>query len=245
MSKLNANHLKLVAIFAMTIDHIADLIFPGFPLHPASVALHLIGRITAPVMWFFVCEGFFYTHNVKKYMLRMGIFAVISHFTYCFAFGISMIPFQDGIFNQTSVIWPLFWAVVALWVFKAENNIPQWAKWLILIGINLITFPSDWSCIAVMSILFMYDRSDDLKKQMLVMLFWVAIYAVISYFCVIKSYALTQLGVVLVYPVLKQYNGKPGNAKWMKWFFYLFYPAHLIVVGILRLALYGNLPLLF
>ena len=244
-SKLNANHLKLIAILAMTIDHIADLVFPGFPPQVLPFILHMIGRITAPVMWFFVCEGFYYTRNVKKYMLRMGIFAVISHFAYCFAFGINMIPFRDGIFNQTSVIWPLFWAVVALWVFDANNSIPQWLKWIILIGINIITFPSDWSCIAVMAIVFMYEHRDNLKKQMYVMFFWVAVYAVVSYFCASKGYALAQLGVILVYPILKQYNGKPGSAKWMKWFFYIFYPAHLILVGILRLTVYGNIPLLF
>ena len=44
-------------------------------------------------------------------MLRMGIFALISHFAYCFAFGINMVPFSTGIFNQTSVMYPLFVAI--------------------------------------------------------------------------------------------------------------------------------------
>lgn len=65
---LNANHIKLIAIIAMTIDHASDLFFPGFPIEPAAIGLHLIGRVTAPIMWFFVCEGFYYTKNIKKYM---------------------------------------------------------------------------------------------------------------------------------------------------------------------------------
>lgn len=36
-----------------------------------------------------------------------------------------------------------------------------------------------------------------------------------------------------------------GKQKWMKWFFYLYYPLHLIIIGILRIAIYGNIPLLF
>ena len=76
----NSNHLKLIAIIAMTIDHATDLIYPGFPAEPLPFALHFIGRLTAPIMWFFVCEGYHYTKNVKKYMLRLGIFAIISHF---------------------------------------------------------------------------------------------------------------------------------------------------------------------
>jgi hypothetical protein len=76
----------MIAIIAMTVDHAADLIFPGFPTHPVAIALHIIGRLTAPIMCFFVCEGFYYTRNLRKYMLRMLAFAVISHFAYCFAF---------------------------------------------------------------------------------------------------------------------------------------------------------------
>lgn len=242
---LNSNHLKLIAIIAMTVDHIADLLYPGFPNHPIAILLHIVGRITAPMMWFFVCEGFYYTKNLKKYLCRMFVFAILSHFAYCFAFGIHFIPFTHGVLNQTSVIWPLFWAIVVLWIFCSDNKLKDWQKYLLLIVINLITFPSDWSCIAVMAILSMYSNRNNLKKQMVGMLFWVLIYAVVSFFFVNQTYAIVQLGVVLVYPFLKQYNGQKGKAKWLKWFFYLYYPLHLIIVGVLRIVLYGDVPLLF
>ena len=243
--ELNSNHLKMIAILAMTVDHAADLIFPGFPNNPIALGLHIIGRLTAPIMWFFICEGFFYTRNLRKYLLRMLIFAIFSHFAYCFAFGISFVPFSGGIFNQTRVIWPLFWAIVALWILNSATVLKQWQKWLLLILINLITFPADWSCIAVMAIVSMYSSRGQLKKQIGWMLFWVVIYSIVSFFCVNKAYALVQLGVVLVYPVLNRYNGQKGTASWMKWFFYLYYPVHLIVVGLIRLAVYGDIPLLF
>lgn len=243
--KLNANHLKLIAILAMTVDHIADLLFPGFPSHPIAITLHIIGRLTAPIMWFFVCEGFHYTKNLRRYLLRMLVFAIISHFAYCFAFGIRFVPFSDGIFNQTSVIWPLFWAIVALWLIHSAPMLRTWQKWLLILLINLVTFPSDWSCIAVMAIVSMYDNRGNLKKQIGSMMFWVVIYALVSFFFVNKLYAVIQLGVILVYPLLRQYNGQKGSATWMKWFFYLYYPAHLILVGLIRLALYGDIPLLF
>lgn len=243
--KLNANHLKLIAILAMTVDHVADLLFPGFPTHPVALVLHLIGRLTAPIMWFFICEGFHYTGNLVKYLLRMLVFAVISHFAYCFAFGISFVPFADGVFNQTSVIWPLFWAIVALWIVNSGRIRRAWLRYVLVILICLITFPADWSCIAVMAIVFMYDYRGNLKKQMLCMLLWVLGYSVVSFFFVNNVYAFVQLGVILVWPVLRQYNGQKGKARWMKWFFYLYYPAHLLIIGLLRLALYGNVPLLF
>ena len=243
--QLNSNHLKIVAILAMTIDHIADLMYPGFPNNTIAIMLHLFGRLTAPIMWFFICEGFYHTKNLKKYLARMFGFAFVSHFAYCFAFGISYVPLGDGVFNQTSVMLSLFWAIVVLWLFNSNNRLKEWQKYLLLLIINIITFPADWSCIAVMAIVSMYSNRNNLKKQMLGMMFWVLIYAIVSFFCVNKTYALVQLGVILVYPFLRQYNGQKGNAKWMKWFFYIYYPAHLIIVGILRIVIYGDIPILF
>ena len=233
MKKLNSNHLKLIAIIAMTIDHIADLIYPGMPNNIISNILHIIGRLTAPIMFFFICEGFYYTKNLKKYILRLFLFAIISHFAYCFAFGINYIPFSSGnIFNQTSIMWSLAWSVVALYIIY-KTNLKEWQKWILIILINIITFSSDWSCIAVMSILSMYSNRGNLKKQIISMSFWILIYGLIT------------LGVLLVYPLLNVYNGKKGKLNWMKWFFYIYYPLHLIVIGILRITIYGNTPLLF
>ena len=241
---LTAGCLKLIAIIAMAVDHAADLLFPGFPAHPAAVILHAVGRLTAPIMWFFLCEGFHHTRNLKRYMMRMFALAVLSHFAYCFAFGISWIPFRDGVFNQTSVIWPLAWALVALWILH-RSALKEWQKWLLVMLINLITFPSDWSCIAVMAVVVLYEHRGNLTKQMTGMLFWVAVYSVVSFFFVSKTYALVQLAVVLVWPLLRRYNGQKGRNLGGRWFFYLFYPAHLILVGALRLLVYGNIPLLF
>ena len=68
MKKLNSNHLKIIAIIAMTIDHAADLIFPGMPFKILPTLCHIIGRITAPIMFFFICEGYYHTKNLKKYL---------------------------------------------------------------------------------------------------------------------------------------------------------------------------------
>mgnify|MGYP002767517980 FL=1 len=246
MKKLNSNHLKIIAIIAMTIDHIADLLYPGMPNIFISNVMHIIGRLTAPIMFFFICEGYYYTKDVKKYISRLFIFALISHFAYCFAFGINFIPFSTGnIFNQTSIMWTLAWAVVTLHIVHGKNNLKEYQKWLLVILINLITFSSDFSSIAVMAILFMYDRRGNLKSQMISMMAWLSLYALISYLFVSKTYGLIAMTAILVYPLLKNYNGKRGKTKWLKWFFYLYYPLHLIIIGALRLYMYGNIPLLF
>lgn len=242
---LNGDQLKLIAILAMTVDHVADLIYPGFPAVPAAILLHIIGRLTAPIMWFFISEGFHYTHDIKKYLLRLGGFAVISHFAYCFAFGIDLVPFRSGIFNQTSVMYPLFVGALVLWLQNSGVGMREWQRTAAVFLLIWSAFPGDWSCIAVLSVVGMYRNRGDLKKQMTAILPWVLLYAAVSFFFVDWAYGLVQPFVFLVYPLLKRYNGQRGKGKGMKWFFYLYYPAHLAVIGLLRILLYGHVPILF
>jgi len=132
-------------------------------------------------------------------------------------------------------------------MWMQDNDLPMknWVKNVLIFVLVWSAFPADWSCIAVLSILGMYKKRGDLKAQIKVMLLYVALYAVVSFFFVSKAYALVQIGVLLVYPALTLYNGEKGKAKWMKWFFYLYYPVHLIFIGVLRICLYGDVSLLF
>lgn len=238
----NGNQLKLFAIIAMTIDHITCVLWPGYHYEWWIIALHIIGRLTAPTMWFMIVEGYHYTRNVKKYITRLFLFAVISHFAYNFAFGIPFIPFKTGVFNQTSVMWSLAWGVVALVMFDEKYcTWPKWVKTILFVGITLIAFPSDWSSIAVLSIVYIYRYYGNLKKQITFMMLWVLIYSIVWFFCIDKIYAVIQLGVIIVLPFIANYNGTRGKWKGMKWFFYLYYPLHLVLIGLLRLYLHGNI----
>lgn len=239
---LNSNQLKLIAIVAMTIDHFTSVLFPGYPKDGWILVLHTIGRLAAPIFWFMIAEGYAHTHDLKKYLRRLFLFAVISHFAYNFAFGIPFLPFQTTVFNQTSVIWSLAWGVVAIAVSEDAFVVrKQWQKTLLIVGIAVISFCSDWSCIAVLAILEIYGNRGDLKKQTVGMMKWVIFYAVIYFLFIDKVYGLLQLLVILVVPLMKQYNGERGTWKGMKWFFYLYYPAHLVLCGIVRIWLHGNI----
>ena len=235
---LTGNALKLIAIAAMTLDHVLWILYPGYQYHWWLIALHAVGRITAPIMWFFIAEGYHYTHNFKKYALRLLLFAIVSHFAYCFAFGIPFLPFQTTVFNQTSVIWSLFWGLIAIKLF--DSDLKTWLKFVLLVPILLVSFPSDWSCIAVMAILYHWAKRESFAKRMLWMMIWVASYAVIYFFFIDKVYGVLQLCTALSIPLLYCYNGQRGSWKGMKWLFYLYYPAHLVLIGMLRLLLLGN-----
>ena len=60
-----------------------------------------------------------------------------------------------------------------------------------------------------------------------------------------KVYGILQMFTFLSIPLLMLYNGERGKAKGMKWLFYIYYPAHLVAVGALRLMLHGNIPTIF
>ena len=63
---LSGNALKLIAIAAMTVDHLTWVIFPGYQTNVGILLLHSIGRLTAPIMCFFIAEGYYYTHDRKR-----------------------------------------------------------------------------------------------------------------------------------------------------------------------------------
>lgn len=237
---LNSDHLKLIAIAAMTIDHVTSVVFPGYPTDWYILLMHVIGRIAAPIFWYFIAEGFHYTHDVKKYALRLFAFAIISHFAYNFAFGIPFIPFKTSVFNQTSVIWPLAWGLVALAINKSPRFKP-WQRILLILLICAVTFPSDWSCIAVLAILYIGEYRGCFKKQMGFMMLFVAMYAAVYAIFINTAYGIIQLCAALAIPILSLYNGQKGNIKGMKWFFYIYYPVHLVICGVIRLLLNGDI----
>lgn len=240
---LNSNQLKLIAIIAMTVDHIAWAMFNGYPTALLPLVMHIIGRLTCPIMCYFIAEGYHYTRNINKYTFRLFAFAFVSHFAYIFASNDfvdfkSFIPFYYGNFlNQTSVMWSLAWGLVMLRIADSKR-IKSIYKVLLVILICIITLPSDWSCIAALCIMAIGTNRGDFRKQMSWMIFYVALYSLVYFFAIDKAYGILQMGVVFSITVIAMYNGKRGKNpkinKFMKWFFYIFYPAHLFVIGLIN-----------
>ncbi len=235
---LNANQLKLIAIAAMTLDHLTWTLFPGYSTEWFVILFHIIGRLTAPIMWFFIAEGYHYTRDIKKYAARLFLLAAVSHFAYNFCFGISFIPFQTTPFNQTGVVWSLAWGLVLLYIHDQKPWKP-WLKIFITILVCLITFPSDWSCIATMAIIYIGVYRGNFRKQMAYMMLWSAVYALVYFFFIDKVYAIIQLFTCLTIPLLGLYNGKRGSMKGIGKLFYIYYPLHLAVCGVIRVILWG------
>ena len=69
----SGNELKVFAIIAMLMDHLASTIWPGYHKDWWLLAIHLFGRLAAPTMWFMIAEGYRYTRNFQKYLARLFI----------------------------------------------------------------------------------------------------------------------------------------------------------------------------
>jgi len=234
---LTSNALKMIAIIAMTTDHLAWTFFPGYSTDGVALLMHIIGRLTAPIMIFFIVEGYFRTSNIKKYIQRMFVFALISHFAYALMFGKNFIPLQNSLFDQTSVMWSFALGLTALAIDKSDN--PKFKPWhkTVLVWICLLAaFPGDWSLPAAVSILYMGRNRNNFKRQALWFMLFMTLYAIVYALFLNPLYGSLQICVALAIPLWRMYNGERGKWKGMKWLFYSYYPVHLAILGIIRIV---------
>ena len=197
--------------------------------------MKIIGRLTAPIMIFFIAEGYYHTRDVKKYIFRLFVFSIISHFAYALAFDGDFIPFKKSIFDQTSVIWAFLMGLIALSIRKSKTlKIQMWQKHIIIFIIIWLAFPANWSSPAALAVLYVGINRGNFRKQMLCLIICIALYSLIYALFLDIIYGIMQMLIVLAIPLLYQYNGQRGKWKGMKWFFYIYYPLHLTILGLIR-----------
>lgn len=242
--RFNATQLKLIAIIAMTIDHIAWLLYPGLVKEGIPVGMHIVGRLTAPIMWYFIAEGCYYTKDIKKYFLRLFAFAVISHFAFCFGLGIPYNPMMGSLFNKTSVLFPLSMSVLLIWIFR-NDRIKNWVKIVSIVIFCIITFVADWSSIALMMPFFLYQHRGNKKQQAIDYIVWISVYSLVYILFIDVFYGVLQLATLFSLALLWNYDGRRGKEIGSKWLFYYYYPLHLAVIGVLRILMYGDVSLVF
>lgn len=138
----------------------------------------------------------------------------------------------------------LTWAAVLIAVCR-KDDVKQWVKIVLIVAACLITSPSDWSTIAMICPFFLYMHRGRFRLQAWDIIIWTAVYAAVYFLFLDRLYGVLQLFTFLTIPILANYNGERGTWRGMKWFFYIYYPAHLVVIGIIRLALHGNVSIIF
>jgi len=247
MTKINlsANALKTVAIITMLIDHTAHALV--VPYTPEGLVLYgvmrFIGRVAAPIMFYFVVEGYHYTRDRNKYAVRLAIFAAISYLPFVW-FMSGGLPNGES-YLKLNVIYTILIGYLALRAYREIKNL--WIMITAVLCLMWLSIPGDWTYIAVFYILAFEMCRGDFKKQALM-------YCIITlltsgegnlrpfYLMLTGQFvssqgmmmALVNLGRFLPIGLLYFYNGSKGKGgKWAQWSFYVFYPLHLIVLSVL------------
>jgi len=201
--------LKLLAMLAMTADHIGAVFFPEIPL------LRWIGRLAMPVLCFFIGEGLRHTRSPRRYLLRLTGFALLSELPFDLAF--------YGEWGHQNVYFTLALGLLALWAIQSRGM----EGWLLALTAALAAelLGCDYGMYGVLLILlldrFHRARSEQLAAAALLNLAFFGLQ--------------TQTLSLIALPLLWLYNGKRGRDD--RRLFYLYYPAHLCVLGILRFVL--------
>jgi hypothetical protein len=232
---LTTNKLKIIATVTMFCDHFVSVFLPHDEL--LSLLFRLLGRTAAPIFCFFIAQGFHYTSNRRKYTIRLLVLALLSHLPYNSAFAYSF-------FQATSVIWPLALGLIALDAFKNEK-IHIVFKLAIVAACCALAYRANWNFIAVLWILMFGLFHGNIKKQIfsfsVIGLFYLAInFNFVPYinrpgFFHEQFPQWFQLGIFLTIPLLLMFNGNLGKkSRFMTWFFYVFYPGHLILLYLLN-----------
>lgn len=237
--------LKGIAMATMLIDHLAYLIVPDRGLLYA--VMHFIGSCTAPILFYFVAEGYHHTRNANKYIVRLILFAAVSYLPFIFYFD-AQLPSKTTFLNL-NVIYTILLGFLALRV-KNELRSPVLKVVLLAVIIVLGAF-GDWSYIGILMILAFDHFYGDFKSQkfayLLILLcdlipmvlnpLWNLYYGNPPEFSFYWITAARAGGFIPIF-LLQHYNGQIGRGgKLAKWSFYLFYPLHLLLLSALRAVL--------
>lgn len=222
---MNSFVLKIIACITMFIDHI------GYVIYGEPSWLNYIGRLAFPIFAFQISEGFIHTKNVKKYLLRLFIFAIISQ-----------VPFMlfSTLISDTfalNVIFTLFLGLVSIIAFKYNKLIGVFTA--ILLGVIAQKSNCDYGFYGVaITFLFYVFRNNKLlfisgfsiatiiNYAYRTSMYWGYGMDIFKYaFNYYLPYAICTL-FSLIFILL--YNKKKGHSN--RYLLYLFYPLHLLLV---------------
>ena len=242
--RLNRDVIKYIAMATMLCNHIANIFMePGTLLFDFMIG---IGYFTAPVMLYFLVEGYYYTRSHKKYFLRLFLFALVSELPFCLLFGLAS---QGRLaFCGMNMLFTL--CLCFLLICAMENLSSNILKTGVIIVVFLVSRYFDWTWYApLFTLLFLLARKTG-RKTVLAAAFAVPAvlfgvnYNIVPYilyvgfvpstavlYCILDMAGIALAGAC----IMCLYNGErmESGRTFSKWFFYLFYPAHLTVLALL------------
>ena len=218
---LTGNQLKLIALVTMTIDHIGMQLFPRVRL------LRIIGRLAFPIFAYMIAEGCRYTRNRRKYLLSMASLAALCQVVYLFAMG--------SVYMSVLVTFSLSILLIYAMDYGRERDGSAWLVPLALLTavyflsevLPLILrgtgYGIDYGLWGILLPVLVYLGKDRPTKLLM---------ASLTLCMIAMGSSPAQWWGLAAIPLLAMYNGTRGKRK-MKYLFYIYYPAHLVVIHLL------------
>ena len=156
---LNSFTLKLLAMALMLCDHLWATVVPG------NQWLTEVGRLAFPIFAYCLTVGLLYTRDIRKYLLRLGAFALISQPFYIFAFH----PWDwQAEWMNMNIFFTLLVSLLALWGVHTR----RWRLFLALFLLaSFVNF--DYSANGIVLMLIFYlCRNRRVLGAAVYVLFW-------------------------------------------------------------------------
>lgn len=234
---INGNALKIIAALTMLIDHIGYIFFPEIDL------LRILGRISFPIFAFMIAEGCEYTKNKLRYFLTVFLLGAFCQLVYFIVDGSTYLGIL--ITFSLSIV-----AIYALQILKRsivakKNIVISSLLFITVIGaiyvLNVFAHV-DYHFFGCMAPLF---ASIFRKPKLSTSKIWQKldnnlIHVIMLAICLVfvwLSSGQKQIYALLAIPILLLYSSKKGKLN-LKYFFYIFYPAHLAILQGIAVLLY-------
>lgn len=228
---INSFTLKMIAIITMVIDHVGAVLFP------MNMMFRYIGRISFPLFVFLLVEGSIHTSRIRKYELRMFLFALISEIPFDLAFSNEIVNI-----HSQNVFWTLTIGLVMLDLIQNGASYVKVHKGKMMRGVWIEgqPIPIMWQFVAVAvcgCVAQALQTDYGMGGILLIYFMWLArknivlqigMFAVIS----ISFFGNVELPGVIAFLPIFLYNGKKGPSA--KYVFYAFYPVHLFILHLIQ-----------
>jgi hypothetical protein len=230
---MNRFHLKIIAALTMVIDHVGFIFLnPDTDLYTISRA---IGRIAFVLFAYMIAEGFHNTKDLKAYILRLAVFAGLLELFligYYFLIGVNMIL-------NFNILWTLLFGLLSIYLFSHKNHYYKIPAILLVLLAELLDL--SYGGYGVLMILFFgiyRNKITNLSNLILLNLLFIdkPLYTYLGWANAAK-FPVIQWFSVLAIIFIFLYNGQMGKYK-LKWFFYLFYPAHLALLYLINILFF-------
>lgn len=224
---LTGNQLKIIALIAMTLDHVGKLLWPG------CVWMQVVGRLAFPIFAYMVAEGCTYTKNRKKYLGMMAGLAFVCQLVYLVAMGSLYQSVLVSFTLSIVLIYIVDWAkgTGKVWLALVLAVVSYGTAWFLSVELPVVLWRTDYNIdygfAGILLVVGIYYAKGHLAKLAMA----TVMLAVLGItFEGIQWYGLLAL------PLLALYGGERGKHK-LKYLFYIYYPAHLAVVYLIGLLL--------